>query len=491
MSVRLTGWMSTRALAALGFVTAIVLCGVILLSLQRLYAYRNAVGGTASIEMIWAVDQVELEYLRLVDALNDYARDDAAGTDELLLRFDVFWSRMDILRGDSVRQLVEDYPEHALVTEDLPAALGRIDALLQPARGGALDRSAVTEIEAILEPFLRPIHGLHLFAAQYLADLRTAELAAVSELITATVVAVAALIVLAAALFLVLIRNVRSAAREIDRRRRIEVDLHAAKISAEQASRTKTQFLANMSHELRTPLNAIIGFSSMMLAEVKGPIVNTAYRGYVEDINQSGAHLLEVINDILDIARVEAGGMEVSEEVVAVDALLGFCATIVSQRAAERGVTVTIAPPEAALAVRADPRHLKQVLLNLLGNATKFTPKGGRITITAANAIDGGVAIAVADTGCGMTAAELEQCRNPFQKFRRGDDPEAGEGAGLGLAIASRLAELNGARLDIESAPGAGTTVAIRFPSGRVAPAEAAAAKAPAPHHLPLRIVKA
>lgn len=489
MTARLSAWMSTRALAALGLVTAIVLCGVVLISLHRLYVYRGAVGATSSLEMIWAVDQIELEYLRLLNALGAHAHGEAIGFDELMLRFDVFWSRIGVLDGDGVRQLVAEFPEHPALTADLPAALQRIDDLLRQAGDPGLDAGTAREIEAILAPFLQPIHRLHLFAVKYLGDLRGAELTAVSGLINATLASVAALAVLAVALFLVLIRNVGSAKREIARRLQFERDLHAAKLAAEQANRTKTQFLANMSHEVRTPLNAIIGFSSMMLHEVRGPMGNAVYRGYAEDINQSGSHLLEVINDILDIARVEAGGMEVSVEVVAVDSLLGFCATIISQSAAERGVGVMITPAEATLAVRADPRHLKQVLLNLLSNATKFTAKGGRIRVSAASLADGGLSISVADTGRGMTPDELEQCRNPFQRFRRRDDPDAG-GAGLGLAIASRLAEANGATLEIESAVGVGTTVSIMFPADRVdlAPVPVSA---PAPTVTSLRIVKA
>ncbi|MGD9800776.1 MAG: ATP-binding protein [Parvularculaceae bacterium] len=233
---------------------------------------------------------------------------------------------------------------------------------------------------------------------------------------------------------------------------------------AEDASRSKSEFLANMSHELRTPLNAINGFSEIMKAELFGPLGDEKYRSYVDDILSSGQHLLELIDDILDMSRIEAGKAQLEPKRVELERLLEECSRLVAKRAADAGVKLTASVAHAP-AIFADPRAVKQVTLNLLSNAVKFTPKGGAVTLTAEADLDG-VTIIVADNGAGIAkenvtrlGAPFELIEDHFSKTRRG--------SGLGLALSKSLMELQGGILAIASTEGRGTVACATFPRRR------------------------
>jgi signal transduction histidine kinase len=268
--------------------------------------------------------------------------------------------------------------------------------------------------------------------------------------------------------------------RQIDRQARTEAELRRQALElaesrheAETASRAKSQFLANMSHELRTPLNAIIGFSDVMTKGVFGPIGSPRYRQYAADIHRSGQHLLELINGVLDMSRIEAGQHSLSPEDVELAPLLQECLGYVSVRAEESGVAMECRVGPGPLAVRVDRRALRQILLNLLSNAVKFTAPGGRVSIAAEAGEGGTVAIAVADTGIGIPAADLERIFEPFQQS---DSTVARrrEGTGLGLAITKSLVGLNGGAISVESTVGKGTTIAVRLPRASAADLRAA-----------------
>ncbi len=235
----------------------------------------------------------------------------------------------------------------------------------------------------------------------------------------------------------------------------------------ELANRTKSEFLANMSHELRTPLNAIIGFSDMMRRQMFGKLPDR-YSSYIDDIHASSIHLLDVINDLLDISKIEAGHIDLSIEPIRLDGIFDGCSRFVRERAASAGVQLTIDREEAgAITLAVDEVKTKQILLNLLSNAVKFTPEG---TVSMrARAVDMAWAeIDVADTGIGMTAAEIKVALEPFRQV----DSSLGRkysGTGLGLPLAKTLAELHGGTLHVTSAPGAGTTVTVRLPRCDVA----------------------
>ncbi len=254
-------------------------------------------------------------------------------------------------------------------------------------------------------------------------------------------------------------------------------DLARARETAETASRSKSVFLANMSHELRTPLNGVIGFADLMAQQVYGPLGHARYVEYVRDISESGRHLLDLINDILDFSKVEAGKLELQEDDLDLVATAESAIRMVRPRAEAAGLVVELYDEisHGVAGLRGDERRLKQVVLNLVSNAVKFTPQGGRVTVTAALADDaarasgriGGVTIAVADTGIGIAAEDLPRVMEAFGQVDHGLNRRQ-EGTGLGLPLTKRLVELHGGELSIESAPGVGTTVTVWLPEERV-----------------------
>lgn len=254
---------------------------------------------------------------------------------------------------------------------------------------------------------------------------------------------------------------------DITGRKRAERELIAAKEQAEAASRAKLYFLAHMSHELRTPLNAVLGFAEVLRDEMLGPLGDTRYREYANDIHGSGQHLLDIINDLLDLAKIGAGTQGLDEEEVDVGSLLADCVQETAASAGQRGIDLNIAPPVEAATLRADYTRLKAMLVNLLSNAIKFTPPGKRVTLTARHAADGAYFLKVSDVGIGMGPAEVIKALQPFQQlsdvFTR-----RYEGAGLGLTLSKAFAELHGGSLVMDSAPGKGTTVTVHLPRWRV-----------------------
>jgi len=241
--------------------------------------------------------------------------------------------------------------------------------------------------------------------------------------------------------------------------------LREAKEAAELANRAKSEFLANMSHELRTPLNAIIGFGEIMEGELLGPMP-VRYREYAADIRTSGQHLLGVIKDILDLSKIEAGKMTIEEEPVDLPAAVGDTLRLVAERAAEGGVMLVAELPEGLPKLWADRVRTRQMLVNLVTNAIKFTESGGTVTVGAA-LDDEGLALRVADTGIGMTAEEIATARSAFGQADTSLSRRT-EGTGLGLPLVQCLVELHGGNLDIESTPGEGTAATLRFPAERV-----------------------
>jgi PAS domain S-box-containing protein len=254
--------------------------------------------------------------------------------------------------------------------------------------------------------------------------------------------------------------------RDGTERKRAELALRAAIEQAERASNAKSTFLANMSHELRTPLNTVIGFAEMMEMQTFGPL-GDAYLSYARNIHESGQHLLDIINDILDIAKIEAGQQQVHDADVSMPAVVAAMLRLVRARAEKAGLGFAVELPPDLPLLRADERLIKQILLNLLSNAIKFTPTGGRIMIKAAYCTDGRLALTVADTGVGMDPAKVPLALQPFVQIDSSLCRKS-PGAGLGLSLVRSFAELHGANLSIESAIGTGTTVTIRFPTSRV-----------------------
>jgi len=238
------------------------------------------------------------------------------------------------------------------------------------------------------------------------------------------------------------------------------------KTRAEEANAAKSKFLANMSHELRTPLNAIIGFSEIMESEMFGPLGADKYIEYSRDIRESGEYLLDVINDILDMSKIEAGGIRLSPELVELDSLLADCIRVVSTRASEKRLAI-MAEVETGIHLNADRRALKQIALNLLSNAVKFTPDGGAVTVQG-RLRGGAVIIGITDNGIGIARQALQKLGRPFEQVES-QLTKRHQGSGLGLAIAKSLVELHGGAMRIRSRLGRGTLVMVRLPTDAAA----------------------
>ncbi|XSG81227.1 MAG: PAS domain-containing sensor histidine kinase [Methyloligella sp. ZOD6] len=259
-------------------------------------------------------------------------------------------------------------------------------------------------------------------------------------------------------------RSVVAITRDITERKAQEAELMRARDEAESANRAKTRFLANMSHELRTPLNAVIGFSEILSRELFGRLGEDRYRDYARLIHESGGHLLNVVNDILDMSKIEAGKFNILKEPFHVGALLKSCVDIVRPTAEQKSLVLEVEIPEDMPELLADKRACKQMLLNVLSNAIKFTDEGGRIYLSARDAEDA-VHLVVRDTGIGIAEKDLPNLGNPFVQADNSYD-RSYDGAGLGLSVVKGLARLHGGRLEIDSQLGEGTTVAIVLPKG-------------------------
>ncbi len=241
---------------------------------------------------------------------------------------------------------------------------------------------------------------------------------------------------------------------------------------AEAANRAKSEFLANMSHELRTPLNAIIGFSELMQSALFGPLGSEKYGEYVRDIHSSGSYLLGVINDILDMSKIEAGQFSIDREEIDLGPLVSEAVRVLSLQAAEKNIRIDHQIGKA-MTLYADRRAIKQIAINLLSNAVKFTGEGGHISLRARN-VAGAVTLTIEDNGCGIPKDALKKLGRPFEQVEN-QFSKSHTGSGLGLAISRSLAHLHGGALKIRSNEGVGTIVSVRFPAPKTEKTQKAA----------------
>ncbi len=262
-------------------------------------------------------------------------------------------------------------------------------------------------------------------------------------------------------------RWIAGSVTDITARKQSEEEIIKARDTAEIANKAKTQFLANVSHELRTPLNAIIGFSDLLADTSDNRLDDEEQLNFLHSINQSGRDLLVVINDILDMSRIEAGDLKLSEGAVDLEVCIEGAIAMITEQAASKGLILVESLPDDFPDLIGHQAKIKQMLLNLLTNAIKFTPAGGEIEIGVAHAKGSGLNLFVRDSGVGMTAEELDRARLSFAQLN--DSPSRMHGGlGLGLAITTAIAELHGGKLALDSMPDEGTTASLHFPAERI-----------------------
>lgn len=262
-------------------------------------------------------------------------------------------------------------------------------------------------------------------------------------------------------------RRVAEAEAALDDAKKALAAAAAAKASAESASRAKSDSLAVLSHELRTPLNSILGFAGIIEAQTFGPAGSERYIDYARDIRKSGEHLLGVINNILDLSKIESGRMELNEELVNLLVVMSDAANLFLEQASDQGVTMKTALPRSLPVLKADPRLIRQMLINLISNALRYTRRGGWIELTADRNEQGGITLAVADTGVGIAPEDVSRILKPHQTSGKPIGTSA-RGTGLGLPLVKSLIELHGGTFHLESTPSSGTVVSLRFPRTRV-----------------------
>jgi len=255
--------------------------------------------------------------------------------------------------------------------------------------------------------------------------------------------------------------------RDMTSWKKAEEELIQSRHEAENASSHKTDFLANISHEIRTPLNSIIGFSEVMIEERFGPIKNDRYREYLRDINRSGNHILDLINDLLDLSKIEAGKLELEFEAVNLNELVSETVALLQPQANDNRIIIRTSLSRSVPKVVADTRSIRQIILNLVSNAIKFSPTNSQVIVSTVYENNGEVALRIRDTGRGMNASEIEEALQPFQQIHK-DEEERKSGTGLGLPLTKALVEANRALFDLESEPGQGTIAHVQFPTQRV-----------------------
>ena len=255
--------------------------------------------------------------------------------------------------------------------------------------------------------------------------------------------------------------------RDMTERNNVEQELIVARERAEYASYAKSEFLANMSHELRTPLNSIIGFSEAIKSEIFGPIGGEQYKSYLENIHQSGSHLLTVINDILDMSKIEAQHLDMNEVPVDIRSLINDCLRMMSERIERSGLALTTRTDDRINRIHADELRLRQILINLLSNAIKFTPRAGKIEVACQLNDDDDIEIMVMDSGIGIPQSDMERVFEPFIQVRE-HSTRTHEGTGLGLSLVRSLVHLHNGNVSLVSTIGKGTCVTVTLPSTRL-----------------------
>jgi signal transduction histidine kinase len=439
---------------------------------QTISERQNALREVSRYDLVWAASQAVTEFNRLGFEIAAFAMGDGGiSRDDVRLRLDIMYNRLDILRRGDLRELVEREPEQKATLDELDTAMGEIQPLVDDlGQPGAASR-ALARLKAVGGKLARFAAAANQLSGNQITmdQQRLLSLHRTFSLLAGGLVACGLAFI---ALLFYQNRVVRRAHREL---RRVTDDLQVAKEAAEGASEAKSRFLATISHELRTPLNAIIGFSEIIARERFDPSGQPRYREYADDILKSGRHMFELVNDILTMAKLDAGHYELTLEPLNLRDLVEATRAMFAgtEMAANREVTVEGRTDWWPL-LRADERAVRQIVLNLLSNAVKFSPADQPVRIACRRTAEGGAQLTVIDRGIGMTAEETARVGQPFYQV---DNRLARryEGTGLGLSIVKGLIESHGGRLAIESERGVGSRISVIFPAELLDPVTLAA----------------
>ncbi len=442
-------------LAAAGFSV------LLFIGLRQIEEQRNAIQ-SVFITGGWTAVQTQVEISRFLEALGAYMTGSQPNRDDTELRFELLLSRLGVLQIGEESSLIRAIPHARILVDELATDITALEPEILAITPG--DTATYIHIRDTLRPYLRPFQELSRETiVTKRIDLGRRQ---IDRATTRVKMAFGGIFLSVVPLLLLLYRKIRTGrmlhhAAEMARRQAIR-----ERDKAELANRAKSQFLTNMSHELRTPLNAVIGFSDIMAQQLLGPLGDN-YHQYSHDIRDSGRHLLELIEDILDLSSMDSGAAELAEEVVDVSHVIATVVTLVSSQAERGRITVDSDVPAPAPRLRADPRKLKQILYNLLSNAIKFSEAGSNVAISLSTAGDRGMAFNITDHGIGMSEQGLATALRPFQQVEDQWN-RVHEGTGLGLPLAKSLIELHGGYLNISSVLNEGTEVTVVFPPHRL-----------------------
>jgi signal transduction histidine kinase len=415
-------------------------------------------------DVAWNLFQVQAEFQRMQILLGDAQLNPAPDAQRTALRrYEVFVSRVQVGNADKVQGQLKRYPNLHEAVQAMNDVVAEGDRALE---GAGSQQEKVARLARALAEGQAAIQRMAVAAHHAIAENRDQTARGLTRihnglaLLFGTVVTIVVVFGVLAWVQLRRLEHSRADLMALSQRLAVE------KERAERASRAKSAFLANMSHELRTPMNAIIGFAEVIAKQMMGPVQPARYGDYAHAILRSGQHLLSLINDLLDLAKIEAGRISLNRDVIDLRESLFEAARVLDNDAQNAGVAIAVAAPDG-MGIHADRRALRQMLLNLVSNALRFTQAGGRIDVAAA-VVGKELHIVVSDTGRGIAPETLDRLMEPFvqgaEAAVRGQ-----QGTGLGLSITRKLVELHGGRFVVESKVGAGTRATLAFPAAALA----------------------
>jgi signal transduction histidine kinase len=412
---------------------------------------------------IWITHQIELELLQFRNALDVFRSDlSELNAEDVQFRFDILWSRVPVAMTGREAEEFREAPGAQEILVSLKRDLVAFDPLIQQLADA--DPQALREISEAAGAYARRVHEISI--ELNVGTISQGAHVEIAERQRETFISLVVLIVIGT-LFLVLLLLVA-----VHQSRCAAVRERALRLHAEAANQAKSTFLAHMSHELRTPLNAILGFSDIIRQEMFGPVGKPKYVDYAQDIHRSGDQLLGLINDLLDLTRIEAGEVRLDETTFGIRNTLDSCVHVIRGWRDESVARIETDYARNFPWFRGDERLVRQTVSNLLSNAAKFTPPDGRIRLSAWLNDEDGIVLTVADTGRGIAPEDLARVLTPFGQVEDAM-AKAQDGVGLGLALCRQFVELHGGTLTLESRLGVGTTVSIDYPRERTVKAQA------------------